>query len=419
MFSQGYRLGYRESLALLRERLAAARKQKAPLPIQLLTGPRQVGKTTLLLELEATYGSRATYVACDAPEAALPGFWDQHWSVVEERATSAGHAVVLLDEVHLLADWAKQLKSVWDRLKRKRVPVHIVATGSSALHLASGSRESLAGRFERITLSHWPASALVDVFGVDRQEAAELIVRSGAYPGSFALRNDARRWTAYVHDAILEPAIGRDILALAPVRKPALLRQVFAVAAASPAQIVALKKLQGQLQDPGALTTIAHYLALLEEGYLVAPLTKYSVRAARQRSAPPKLIVLSNALLAVADPKGAPKAKSDPARFGAWLENACLAHACNAGQHVMYWREEPLEVDAVIEGSWGAWAMEVKTGAVQATELRGLLEFHRRHPKFTPVLVGDEAGRGAAERVGITFMEWHDYLLSGLEGFKA
>jgi len=40
-----------------------------------------------------------------------------------------------------------------------------------------------------------------------------------------------------------------------------------------------------------------------------------------------------------------------------------LAFALNQGQHVTYWREEPLEIDAVIEGSCGDWAVEVKTGS--------------------------------------------------------
>jgi hypothetical protein len=48
-----------------------------------------------------------------------------------------------------------------------------------------------------------------------------------------------------VRDAIVEPAIGRDILALAALRKPALLRQVFAVCASSPAQVLSLQKIQG------------------------------------------------------------------------------------------------------------------------------------------------------------------------------
>jgi len=255
------RLDYRGCREALRRRLA----EPAPGRIQLVTGPRQVGKTTLLLELAAELGERATYFAADGPEAALPGFWERLWNRAEAAATSQrGRNVVLIDEVQHLADWAARLKAEWDRLRRKRLPVHVVATGSSALRLARGSKESLAGRFERLTLAHWSASALAQTLGFMPDDAAELVVRMGAYPGAMELRDDMPRWVAYVRDAIVEPAIGRDILALAAVRRPALLRQIFAIAAASPAQIVSLQKLQGRLQDRGALETIAQYLHLLD-----------------------------------------------------------------------------------------------------------------------------------------------------------
>lgn len=409
MSAEAFRLGYREAFEVLGRRLA----EPAPGRIQLVVGPRQVGKTTLLLELAEQRGDEAIYAAADGPEAALPGFWERLWARAEEAAAREGRAVVLLDEAHVLHDWAGRLKGEWDLLRRRKRPVHVVATGSSALGLGAGSRESLAGRFERITLTHWSASSLVEVFGVAPAEACELLVRMGSYPGAFELRHDLSRWSAYVHDAIVEPAIGRDILALAAVRKPALLRQVFGVAASSPAQIVSLQKIQGQLHDRGALETIAHYLALLEEAFLVAALGKYSTRPARQRAAPPKLVVLDNALVAVMDPRGIPQRATDPARWGAWVENACLAHAWNAGQQVSYWREEPLEVDAVIEGSWGSWAVEVKTGRIATRDLEGLAELVRRHPKLRPLVVCDAESRPIADRAGLESVSWTDFLLEG------
>jgi hypothetical protein len=113
-----------------------------------------------------------------------------------------------------------------------------------------------------MTLTHWNAASLAEIFHFTVTGAVGLIVGQGAYPGALAYRNDPARWSAYVREAIVEPAIGRDILALGTIRKPALLRQVFGVCAASPARIVSLQKIQGQLQDAGALETNAHYLAL-------------------------------------------------------------------------------------------------------------------------------------------------------------
>lgn len=398
--------------AYCRQTLLARLREAAPGRIQLLTGPRQVGKTTLLLELAEQFGDRAVYVAGDDPDAALPGFWERSWADAEARAKLTD-AVLLLDEVHRLPDWAGRLKGQWDRARRRHIPIHVVATGSSALRVASGSRESLAGRFERLTLSHWPAASLAETFHLSPQDAALNLVRFGSYPGAVEFQGDFARWRAYVRDAVIEPAIGRDVLALGAVRRPALLRQVFAVAAASPAQIISLQKMQGQLQDSGALETVAHYLALLQDAYLVASLEKQSVQAHRRRASPPKLVVLNNGLLSAMHPGGVPDKAFEPERFGFWVENACLAFAINQGQQVTYWREEPLEVDAICDGSWGKWAIEVKTGRFDIQSLRGLLEFCRRNSLFRPLVVSAPGDEDVSRRHGIDSVSWEDFLLTG------
>jgi len=390
-------------------------REPAPGRIQLLTGPRQVGKTTLLLDLAAQFGDRAVYVAGDEPDAALPGFWERRWAEAEARS-KRGTVVLLLDEVHHLSDWAGRLKGEWDRARRRHINIHVVATGSSALRVATGSRESLAGRFERLTLSHWPAIALADAFHLSPREAAQDLVRFGSYPGAVEFQKDFTRWRAYVRDAIIGPAIGRDVLALGAVRRPALLRQVFAIAAALPAQIVSLQKMLGQLQDSGALETVAHYLALLQDAYLIAPIEKHSPQIHRRRASPPKLVVLNNALLSASHPDGAPDPAREPERFGVWVENACLAFAINQGQQVLYWREEPLETDAVCDGSWGKLAVEVKTGRFDVQALRGLLEFCRRNPAFKPLVITAPGDEETARRHGIESISWEDFLIAGPPG---
>ena len=261
-----------------------------------------------------------------------------------------------------------------------------------------GSWERVVGRAEDTAVSHGRAILLLDEAHLLAGWASHL---KGAWDrfrrkktpvqGAFPMREDVPRWSAYVRD-------------------------VFGVAASSPAQIVSLQKLQGQLQDSGALETVAHYLALLQEAFLVAPLPKYSTRVARRRASPPKLVTLNNALLAVMDPQGIVSSTSDPSRFGTWVENACLAHAWNSGQSVSYWREEPLEVDGVLEGSWGKWAVEVKTGKFQMKDLTGLLEFTRRHPAFKPLVICSAGGLATAERAEIAAIAWQEFLLAGPPG---
>lgn len=225
-------------------------------------------------------------------------------------------------------------------------------------------------------------------------------------------RGDLPRYLSYVRDSIINPSLSRDALATETgIRRPALLRQLLAICAGSPATIVALNKRQGQMTERGALQTLVSYLEVLDDSFLIAPICKYSFNEIRSRKAPPKLIALNNALLAALDPQGPPDCSREPARFGAWVENACIASARNADQQVFYWREESLEVDAVIEGSWGRWAVEVKTGDYDSTELRGLLEFSRRNPAFKPLVLCEQNCRLIAERLNIAAIDWREYLL--------
>jgi len=401
-------------LQTLRERLAGRPSQLA----QIISGPRQVGKTTLLLELAKEWGDRAVYAAADAPEAALAGWWENLWHRAE-RLAEKSTAVVLLDEIPYLHHWQRLLKSKMDELKRRRVPLHVVVSGSSALSLARGSRETMAGRFERLRLLHWPAAELASCFGMKPASAARQVVESGGYPGAVTLLGDRMRWQAYVRDSIVEPAIGRDILVIEAVRKPALLRQVFAVAAGHPAEVISLQKICGQLAAAGALETVAHYLQLLEDACLVAALPKYSGKMVRQRSAPPKLVPLNNALLAATGDAEPPSPERAPERWGRWVENACIAFAWNSGQQLHYWREEPLEVDFIADGDWGRWAVEVKTGAWSARNVAGLLEFCRRYPAFQPLVVCDGGRESAARAAGLEAVSWETFLLNGPPGLSA
>lgn len=125
MIDNEFRGDYRTARRVLRRRLA----EPAPGLIQLLTGPRQVGKTTLLLDIVKKHGQRAIYAALDGPEAALPGFWERLWARAESEATARRKAFLLLDEVHHLARWSARLKGEWDRLRRRRIPLHVVAAG--------------------------------------------------------------------------------------------------------------------------------------------------------------------------------------------------------------------------------------------------------------------------------------------------
>ena len=142
-------------------------------------------------------------------------------------------------------------------------------------------------------------------------------------------------------------------------------------------------------------------------------LAKLSRHEIRRRAAPPKLVVLNQGILAAMAPEGPPSPGDDPARWGRWVENACIAHAWNAGQTVRYWRAAPLEVDMTISGSWGRWAVEVKTGRFSSADLAGLLELCRRRQELAPLVLCDPGHERGAQNAGVEVMTWQDYLLHG------
>src|SRR4030042_4658830 len=101
--------GFSRVEPLLTERL----REPPPTHIQLLVGPRQVGKTTLMLKIARREGDRAVYASADSPEAALPSWRDLIWQRAVERAGNGG-AILLLDEIQYLPDWSRWLKSRFD-----------------------------------------------------------------------------------------------------------------------------------------------------------------------------------------------------------------------------------------------------------------------------------------------------------------
>lgn len=401
----------------IRQELQARLREPAPGRIQVLAGPRQVGKTTILLEIAQAMGDQAMYLAADSPDATLSDWWLSHWQNALRMARH-GPSVLLVDEVQGLPDWSRWLKVAYDEVVRERLPLQLVVSGSSSLRVSGGTQESMAGRFERLNLRHWTARDLVDAFAFSPEIAALTMVRYGAFPGSISLLATPQRWKTYIRDAIIDPALGNDILMLHPVRKPALLRQIFAICLGHPSEIVSLQKIAGSLTDAGNLTTIADYLALLDGAFLATSLSRFASSEIRRRATPPKLVTLSNAFLAVVTDEEPPTPASDPRRWGHWLENACIAHAINAGHTVTYWREEQNEVDMIVSGTAGKWAIEIKGGDFTIRDLVGLAEFHHRHPEYRPLVIGDPNYRYAAEKAGMAFQPWQTYLLDGFAGIQ-
>ncbi len=356
----------RKLVSNLKRRMA----EKSPL-IQVVIGPRQVGKTTALRAILAEGG---IYHSADYPTPLGSEVLVQWW----EEAERDKSRFLAVDEVQKISDWSETIKYLWDRSANMRV----ILTGSSSLLVERGLKETLAGRFELVRVEHWNYAEAAQVFDISLRQFIEF----GCYPGSMKFLDDRRRWGDFVRDAIVEPAIGRDLLQLHPLENPALMRQIFGAAVSLPAQLISMQKLQGALQTKGAVPTISRYLSLLAEAFLVTGVQKYHASQLRMRQSIPKLIVHDNALCRAFERPIENEINQE--RFGRYFENAIGARFIEAGWDTYYWKHRDDEVDFIVIGPENQkWAVEVKVGKTNQTELRGLFAFCKAHPEFEPKIV--------------------------------
>ena len=353
--------------------------------LQIIVGPRQVGKTTIARAVAGRFDGTVHYHAADLPLPPGPEWIESHWQRARRDAEERG-CLLILDEVQKVAGWSELVKALWDEDRAAGRRLKVLLLGSSALLLHRGSAESLAGRFFLHRCLHWSLDECRRAFGFDLDQ----FLYFGGYPGAASLVDDEEAWRAYVTDSLVETVVARDQLGMQQVAKPTLLRHLFALAARFPAQLLSYNKMLGQLTGAGNTTTLAHYLRLLESGFLVSGLERYSAGQARSRGSSPKLILWNNALVSALNQKTFDQARADLAWWGRVVENAVGAHLVNhlqtVSHEVSYWRHRNDEVDFVVRVGARVTGVEVKSG--RADRLPGLAAFHRRFPGAEVLVIG-------------------------------
>ncbi len=356
--------------------------------IQVLYGPRQVGKTTLAMQMTRQIGLPFHFASADAVEGGADSWVAVQWERARflQQQSGAAEAVLLLDEIQKIASWSEQVKREWDADTRNGVAVKVVLLGSSRLLLQQGLTESLAGRFETIYMGHWSLREMREAFGFSPAQ----YVWFGGYPGAAALAGDEERWKRYVVDALIETSIARDILLLTRVDKPALLRRLFELGCQYSGQILSFTKLLGQLQDAGNTVTLSHYLRLLDTAGLLGGLEKYAADVVRQRASSPKFQVHNTALISAQQGFSMSEIQGRPAEWGRWVESAVGAHlmqgAMRGAYSLYYWREGDREVDFVLERKGRLIALEVKSAP--SGVMPGMDAFRQRFHPDKVYLVG-------------------------------
>lgn len=379
--------------------------------IQVLAGPRQVGKTTVARQVMDAIGVPGHFASADAPDPEDIGWIYTQWAIGRQAARDGGRAggLLVLDEVQKIRDWSDVVKQLWDEDTASGAPLRVMLLGSAPLLVRQGLSDSLAGRFEIVRVTHWTFSEMRDAFGWD----LDTYLFYGGYPGAARLIRSHGRWEEYILDSIVETNLSRDILMLNRVEKPALLRQLFRLACSYSGQVLSYNKMLGTLTDAGNTVTLAHYLELLGGAGMVTGIGKYSGSAVRRRASSPKLLALNTALITATARIRMPRARENHETWGRLVETAVGAHlwAHADPDELGYWREGNNEVDWVVRpgkllrSSDAPVAIEVKTGHPRGNP--GTVAFIHTHRGARALVIG-AGGIPVEDFLSVHPREWLD-----------
>lgn len=375
----------RPSYTIVRERLLEPKNK-----MQVIAGPRQVGKSTLVEQVCQSLEIPSFIFNADAIPVDDNDWIRRVWESVriQVRNQSLSEAILVIDEIQKLKQWSEVVKREWDADIRNKLPIKVLLLGSSRLLLRKGLTESLAGRYELIRMGHWSYSEMRDAFGFTLEQWIYL----GGYPGATAYIADMRRWRRYIKESLVAPAIEKDVIMTSNIYKPALMKQLFELGCSYSSEQISLTKLLGQLQDAGNVTTLSSYLDILEQCNLLTGLHKYAFDEARKRQSIPKILTYNNALMTAYRGKGLERDMADPMVWGRWVESAVGAYLLDFAEeqdaHVYYWRDRNDEVDFIVEYQGDVVAIEVKSGRRGMNS--GLPEFERRYHPYRSFVVGTD-----------------------------
>ena len=316
-----------------------------------LIGPRQVGKTTLALDIaehrESLYldlESGVDRAKLNDPNLFLGQFEDR---------------LVVLDEVHRMPQLFRDLRGLIDRGRRRgRRTGRFLILGSASIDLLRQSAESLAGRIEFVRLNPFSVAEIEH----ERPTPLSLWVRGG-FPDSLLAANDADS-TAFRRNFI-QTYLHRDIADLTGIRLPAeTIERLWRMLAHEQGGILNASKLAGSLGVSSV--TVSRYVDLLADLLLVRRLMPVRANVRKRLIKRPKVYVrdsgLVHALLRIDDYNDL---AGHPVAGASWegfvIEN--LLAAAPPGTRAGFYRTRAgAEIDLVLDlpGEPAPWAIEVK-----------------------------------------------------------
>jgi predicted AAA+ superfamily ATPase len=237
-----------------------------------LTGPRQVGKTTLSRQLIEDFPG-GQYLNFDVPA---------HRSVILQQAWRQAAPLLVLDEIHKMRDWKGWLKGVSDGRPPGQA---VLVTGSARMDTFRQSGESLAGRYFRLRLHPLSVREWCDATVTDAPAALTHLLERGGFPepALAATASDAQRWRAdYFAGLVREDVL--EFSRLQEVHAMRLFAEMLRSRVGSPLSLASLAR---DLQVAPA--TLGRYLDILEALFIVFVVRPWHRNIARATLQAPKV----------------------------------------------------------------------------------------------------------------------------------
>ena len=335
-----------------------------------MIGPRQVGKTTLALQIGES--SKSLYLdleaRADRSKLADPALFLQSF---EDR-------LVILDEIHRVPELFQELRGLIDQGRRRdRRTGRFLLLGSASVDLLHQSGESLAGRIEYVEMEPLDVlEATEDSEGVNR-----LWVRGG-FPDSFLADSDAGSFA--FRSNFIRTYLERDIPQFGRRIPAETLERLWTMLAHGQGTLLNASKLASSLSV--SAPTVTGYIDLLVDLLLVRRLSPFHANSGKRLVKSPKVYVrdsgLVHALLGIEDYNAL---AGHPVLGASWegfvIENL-VALAPPRSMASFYRTAAGAEIDLILElpGKHGLWAIEIKRG-LAPTVSRG---FHVGRQDLSP-----------------------------------